>query len=152
LLQEENSVQQASENRDEHPIGTGMETLRTFYNAFNLPFSQCNYSAGRVDRERHRQGPAAKERDGSMVFRLPEIGRIENPRGYAPREVENLRSLLLAGVEAEQDSRREHFYNLEAEKSAYYIHVSPITGSVMLLAKWCRQSSNCYAAAGQQVA
>lgn len=87
-----------------------------------------------------------------MVFQMMEIANIENPRAYAPQEVEELRHLLLAGSQAERDPRREHFYNLEGGNSAYYIHISPITGKVMLLAKWSRQPSHSFAAAEHMVA
>lgn len=87
-----------------------------------------------------------------MKFRMTEIGKIENPRDYAAHAVEDLRHLLLAGGQAERDPRREHFINLEGETSAYYIHISPITGNVMLLAKWSRQPSNCYVDAEHMVA
>ncbi len=87
-----------------------------------------------------------------MVFRITEIANIENPREYAPAEMEELRHLLLAGSQAERDPRRQHFYNLEGGNSAYYIHISPITGKVMLLAKWSRQPSDSYAAAEHLVA
>ncbi|MBZ5643927.1 MAG: hypothetical protein LAO19_14290 [Acidobacteriia bacterium] len=87
-----------------------------------------------------------------MVFQITEIADIENPREYASREVECLRHLLVAGSPAECDPRREHFYNLQDGDSTYYIHISPITGRVMLLAKWSRQASDCYAAAEPLVA
>jgi hypothetical protein len=87
-----------------------------------------------------------------MVFRMTKVADIENPREYSSHTVEDLRQLLLAGGQAERDPRREHFYNLEGDKSAYYIHISPITGNVMLLAKWSRQPSDCYVVAEHQVA
>ena len=87
-----------------------------------------------------------------MAFRMRKIANIENPREYAADAVEDLRHLLLAGGQAERDPRREHFYNVEGDKSAYYIHVSPITGNVILLAKWSRQTSDCYFTAGHLVA
>ena len=93
-------------------------------------------------------GPGVKERNRGMVFRMTEIAENENPREYASQAVEDLRHLLLAGGQAERDPRREHFYNLEGDNSAYYIHISPITGNVILLAKWSRQPSDCYIAIG----
>jgi hypothetical protein len=115
-------------------------------NSYRL-FSQSNYPVGRVERQRHGNGLGAEERHAGMVFRMAEVANIENPREYASQEVEDLRDLLLAGGEVERDPRRKHFYNLEGDKSAFYIHISPITGNVMLLAKWSRQPSDCYVAA-----
>ncbi len=77
---------------------------------------------------------------------------IENPRDYAAHTIEDLRLLLLAGSHAEADPRREHFYNLDGGNGSYYIHISPITGNVVLLAKWLRESSNCYTDAEPMVA
>ena len=87
-----------------------------------------------------------------MLLRMSERARIENPRQYAGHAVEDLRLLLLAGGQAERDPRREHFYNLESDNSTYYIHISPITGNVMLLARWARQPSDCYAIAEPMIA
>jgi hypothetical protein len=78
-----------------------------------------------------------------MVFRIAEIANIENPREYAADAVDDLRHLLLAGGPAERDPRREHFYLLKGDQNAYYIYVSPITGNVVLLARWACQPSNC---------
>jgi hypothetical protein len=87
-----------------------------------------------------------------MVLQMIEIPKIENPREYSAHAVEDLRHLLLAGGQAERDPRREHFYNVEGDTSAYYIHISPITGKVTLLARWSRQSSDCFADAEHLVA
>ncbi|MGH9679247.1 MAG: hypothetical protein ACRD4Y_04795 [Candidatus Acidiferrales bacterium] len=76
---------------------------------------------------------------------MSENARIENPRQYSIHAVEDLRHLLLSGSQAERDPRRENFYNLEGEKSAFYIHISPFTGTVTLLARWGRHPSECYA-------
>ena len=87
-----------------------------------------------------------------MVLRMTENANIENPREYAAHAVEDLRHLLLAGGQAERDPHREHFYNLEGDGNAYYIHISPISGNVMLLAKWSRQASESCANAEHMVA
>jgi len=73
-----------------------------------------------------------------MVLPITEHARIENPRGYAADEVENLRQLLATGGPGQPDPRREHFYEMAGNSDTYYIHVSPITGNVVLLAKWSR--------------
>jgi hypothetical protein len=87
-----------------------------------------------------------------MLLRMREGSRIENPRGYAVQYVEDLRELLQAGSHAEADSHRDHFYQVEDHKNVYYIHISPITGNVILLAKWGRQPQACYADKGSLVA
>ena len=87
-----------------------------------------------------------------MELRMSEKARIENPRQYSIHAVEDLRCLLLSGSQAERDPHREHFYNIEGDKSSYYIHISPFSGNVTLLAKWARRASECYAAAEHLVA
>ena len=87
-----------------------------------------------------------------MVFRMTEGAQIENPRQYAPQAVEALRHLLLAGGQAERDPRRAGFYDLEGNEGVYYIHISPVTGNVVLLARWSRQPSDLCTAAEHLVA
>jgi hypothetical protein len=78
-----------------------------------------------------------------MVFQITEASRIENPRNYGAHTVEHLRGLLIAGTDAQRDPVREHFYELQADVDSYYIHISPITGNVVLLARWVRQPVAC---------
>ena len=87
-----------------------------------------------------------------MVLQITELAKIENPREYAAHEVNDLRLLLLAGGQAKSDPRRKHFYNLADEKNTYYIHISPISGNVILLAKWLRDPAHCYAEAEPMMA
>ena len=71
-----------------------------------------------------------------MVLQMDERMRIEDPREYGADIVNDLRSLLAAGGCAQCDPHRENFYELENGSHAFYIHVSPINGDVVLLAKW----------------
>ncbi|HEV2522314.1 MAG TPA: hypothetical protein VGT24_08025 [Candidatus Acidoferrales bacterium] len=87
-----------------------------------------------------------------MVIQIKEGARIENPRNYETREVEQLRCLLTAGSSAQRDPRRENFYELEGAAETFYIHISPISGEVILLAKWNRQSEGCCFSSGHLVA
>jgi hypothetical protein len=66
--------------------------------------------------------------------------KIENPREYDRRTVEYLQHLLKVGSQPQPDPRRKNFYDLDGGSEGYYIHVSPITGNVVLLAKWVHQS------------
>jgi hypothetical protein len=93
-----------------------------------------------------------QERTGGMLLRMQEGTKIENPRNYEADAVENLRILLANGGEAERDPRRKYFYHLEDNNSAYYIHISPITGNVVLLAKWVHQPQSAYVDSGSLVA
>ena len=92
------------------------------------------------------------ERTGGMLLRMQEGTRIENPRNYEGNAVENLRILLANGAEAQRDPRRKYFYQLEDNNNGYFIHISPITGNVVLLAKWVHQPQNDYVDSGSLVA
>ena len=87
-----------------------------------------------------------------MLLRVSERVQIENPRDYSGFVVEELGELLRIGVEAEPDSRRSHCFDLEGDSARYYIHISPVSGNVVLLAKWSRQSAETQASAEELVA
>jgi hypothetical protein len=95
---------------------------------------------------------AMLERIGGTMIQIKEGARIENPRKYEPGEVEHLRHLLAAGSPSQRDPHRENFYEVEGNNENYYIHISPISGNVVLLAKWLRQSQNCFLSSGHLVA
>jgi len=81
------------------------------------------------------------------MIQVKEGARIENPRDYAPGAVEHLRQLLHAGGPMQRDPRRENFYEIEGDNETYFIHISPISGNVVLLAKWVRQPQHyCHSA------
>ena len=87
-----------------------------------------------------------------MEIQLREGARIQNPRNYCPCEVEQLQRLLAAGKPARRDPRRQNFYEIEGQEETFYIHVSPVSGEIMLLAKWKAQSSSCCFSEGHLVA
>jgi hypothetical protein len=82
-----------------------------------------------------------------MLLHLPERVQIENPRDYSDLVVEELRHLLRTGAQAAPDPRRNHCFDLEEDIACYYIHISPVSGNVVLLAKWSRQSAENQASA-----
>ena len=75
-----------------------------------------------------------------MVLRMSTQPRIDNPREYSTQTVEDLHVVLRLGGQARRDSQRENFYELEGPNASFYIYVSPITGNIVLLARWLRQS------------
>ena len=87
-----------------------------------------------------------------MFLRIQEGTRIENPRKYEALAVESLRNLLANGGEAKDDPRREYFYEVEDNHNTYYIHISPISGNVVLLARWVNQAQGDYVGSGSLVA
>ncbi len=87
-----------------------------------------------------------------MLLHMSDRIEIENPRDYSEFAVEELRQLLRKGAQAAPDMRRNHCYDLEGTSASYYIHISPVSGNVILLAKWSRQSSEGQATAEELVA
>ncbi len=77
-----------------------------------------------------------------MVLRVKKQTKVENPRGYISKVVDELRNLLTAGTWAHRDPSRENFYEVENAKNVFYIHISPVTGNVVLLAKWPGQTQD----------
>jgi len=75
-----------------------------------------------------------------MVLRVKVQTKVENPRGYIAKVVDELRNLLTAGAQARRDPSRENFYEIENANNIFYIHISPLTGNVVLLAKWPGQT------------
>ena len=45
-------------------------------------------------------------------------------------------ALLLAGTVCVRLTKRKDFYEVEGGSEVYYIHVSPVTGIIYLLAVW----------------
>ena len=75
-----------------------------------------------------------------MLLRLEHLSGVDNARNYPPEMIKELEQLLLAGGSASPDPRRKHFYDLENRDRTFFIHISPITGRVVLLAVWLRPS------------
>jgi hypothetical protein len=86
------------------------------------------------------------------MFQIKEGARIENPREYELGAIECLRQLLETGSPVQSDPHRENFYEIDGNSETYYIHVSPVSGNVVLLAKWMRQSQECCLSTGNLVA
>jgi hypothetical protein len=62
--------------------------------------------------------------------------QIEDLGNHSTETVAALRSLLARGASTVADPKRTGFYEIESELVVYYIHVSPVTGNVLLLATW----------------
>jgi hypothetical protein len=101
---------------------------------------------------RIRSNQVVQEGIGGIMIQVKEGARIENPRKYESSAVEHLRYLLEIGSPAQCDPHRENFYEIESKSETYYIHVSPVSGNVVLLAKWQHQSQDCCLGAGRLVA
>ena len=71
-----------------------------------------------------------------MVTCFERALQIDNPRNHPPETVAALRALLSGGTQAAPDPKRPNFYEIEDDSLVYYIHVSPVSGNVLLLATW----------------
>jgi hypothetical protein len=77
------------------------------------------------------------------MIRVREEAKIENPREYEPEDVEHLRHLLAVGSPAQRDPQRENFFEIEGLGESFYVLLSPVSGNVVLVAKWFRQPQDC---------
>jgi hypothetical protein len=87
-----------------------------------------------------------------MLLQINEETKIEDPRQYGSEVVNDLRKLLTAGGWAQPDPHRDSFYEIEGDGRAFYFHISPINGEVVLLAKWLSCAKEDCAMAAQHTA
>jgi hypothetical protein len=71
-----------------------------------------------------------------MLIRLTNKPVIDNLRNYPEDIVDRLATALREGAVAQADPRRKGFYDLSDGDRSYFIHVSPVSGHVWLLASW----------------
>lgn len=75
-----------------------------------------------------------------MTIQLDGDIQIDNLRHYPAETVDTLRSLLARGAEAQVDPRRSNFYDVYNCSQVFFIHISPVSGKVMLLARWSKEA------------
>ncbi len=94
------------------------------------------------------QGPAGCYAGGSdIALRLNPNAEIDNLRGYPVELINQLRSLLAGGPDSNQttiyaDPSRSGFYDLKTRDRVFYIHVSPISSKIFLLATWATETAS----------
>lgn len=71
-----------------------------------------------------------------MILRFSETPLIDNLRNYPEHLVARLGALLQAGAAAQPDPRRKGFYDVADGDRVFFIHLSPVSGKVWLLASW----------------
>ena len=74
-----------------------------------------------------------------MVMKIQQEQEIQDPRNHSRETIEILRGLLAGGARVEADPKRPNFYELEHGSEVFYIHVSPVTGGILLLATWSNE-------------
>jgi hypothetical protein len=62
--------------------------------------------------------------------------KIENARLYPLEIVDQLLTALSRGSDLRADETRKHFYQLDAGSRTFFIYISPVNGSVTLIASW----------------
>jgi hypothetical protein len=72
---------------------------------------------------------------------LTEESKIDDPRGHSPETLRRLRQALASGAPAAPDARRTGFFEIQADDQVFYIHVSPVSQKVTLLATWAHEAN-----------
>ena len=67
--------------------------------------------------------------------------QIEDLGNHPAATVAGLQNLLAGNPNVAPDPKRTGFYEVEDRALTYYIHISPITGKVLLLATWPNETS-----------
>jgi hypothetical protein len=71
-----------------------------------------------------------------MVVNCGSELQIEDVRHHPVEMVAMLRNLLCEGAKVTADPKRSGFYEVESGDVVYYIHMSPTSGKILLLATW----------------
>jgi hypothetical protein len=61
---------------------------------------------------------------------------IEDLRGHTAETVAELRETLSDCATMIPDPKRAGFYEVQSVAATYYVHVSPLSGKILLLATW----------------
>lgn len=71
-----------------------------------------------------------------MLLQIKYRPDVDNLRNYPVEIIQELEELLLSGGSAQPDPKRKDFYDLENLGRRFFIHISPTTAKVMLIATW----------------
>jgi len=71
-----------------------------------------------------------------MRMNFGEVLTIEDLGNHSAATVIELGILLAGTVNATPDLKRKGFYEVEDGSTVYYIHVSPLSGTIFFLATW----------------
>ena len=71
-----------------------------------------------------------------MRMNFGEVLKIEDLGNHSAATVVGLGILLAGTVNVTPDPKRKHFYEIEDERTVYYLYVSPVNGTIFLLATW----------------
>jgi hypothetical protein len=62
--------------------------------------------------------------------------QIEDLRNHPVELVLRLRNLINRGAHTNPDPNHPGFYEIESDDRVFYVHISPTTGKILLLATW----------------
>ena len=65
--------------------------------------------------------------------------KILDPRGHSAEILLRLRQALVSGAPATPDARRPDFFEIQDGDQVFYIHLSPATRKITLLATWSHE-------------
>ena len=71
---------------------------------------------------------------------------IEDLRYHSAETVGELRRLLVSGAPLRADANRPNFFEIDSLDQIFYVHISPTSGKVWLLATWPLAASDSDAA------
>jgi hypothetical protein len=63
---------------------------------------------------------------------------VRDLRQHSPETLRTLQALLASGACVKPDPNRPSFYELSSESDVFYIYVSPVDGTIELLATWAK--------------
>jgi hypothetical protein len=61
---------------------------------------------------------------------------IQDPRHHPAEVLQGLRHALASGAPAIPEARRPGFFEIYADDHVFYIHLSPVSRRITLLARW----------------
>lgn len=76
-----------------------------------------------------------------MVLQLEQAPKMESLHNYPAGTLERLAQLLAMGAPARPDPKRDCFFEVESDSEVFYLHVSPVSGRVLLIGTWPKFAS-----------
>lgn len=61
---------------------------------------------------------------------------IQDPRQHPAEVLESMRQALASGAPAIPEARRPGFFEIYADDHVFYVHLSPLSRRITLLARW----------------
>lgn len=80
-----------------------------------------------------------------MLMNFGEVLNIEDLGNHSAATVISLGILLAGTVNVRPDPKRKRLYEIDGDRTVYYVYVSPVTGTIFFLASW----ENCAASRSQ---